>query len=51
MSHANEVVVTVQDAAWYYPKVTTEKAKPIENYIAFCKKTYDPEACSGTYLE
>ena len=27
----------VKDAAWYYPSVTTEKAKPIENWVAFYK--------------
>ncbi|GAA5928978.1 hypothetical protein JCM3775_006699 [Rhodotorula graminis] len=25
----------VKDAAWYYPATTTDKAKPIENYVAF----------------
>ncbi|GAA5915613.1 hypothetical protein JCM8208_001220 [Rhodotorula glutinis] len=36
-SYYNAVVdgKEVKDAAWYYPKTTTEKAKPIENYVAF----------------
>jgi len=28
---------TVSDVAWYYPATTTDKAKPIENYVAFYK--------------
>ncbi|KAF5342641.1 hypothetical protein D9611_001940 [Ephemerocybe angulata] len=28
---------TVTDAAWYYPKTITDRAKPVEGYIAFYK--------------
>ncbi|KAJ3574476.1 hypothetical protein NP233_g1746 [Leucocoprinus birnbaumii] len=28
----------VKDVAWYYPTTITEKAKPIEGYIAFYKR-------------
>ncbi|GAA5849912.1 hypothetical protein JCM9279_002461 [Rhodotorula babjevae] len=36
-SYLNAVVdgKEIKDAAWYYPKTTTEKAKPIENWVAF----------------
>ncbi|KAJ3504640.1 hypothetical protein NLJ89_g7833 [Agrocybe chaxingu] len=28
---------TVKDIAWYYPSTITDKAKPIEGYVAFYK--------------
>ncbi|KAF8158552.1 DUF427-domain-containing protein [Crassisporium funariophilum] len=28
---------TVKDVAWYYPNTISDKAKPIEGYIAFYK--------------
>ncbi|KAK7464664.1 hypothetical protein VKT23_003909 [Stygiomarasmius scandens] len=28
---------TVNDVAWYYPTTITDKAKPIEGYVAFYK--------------
>ncbi|TNY18269.1 hypothetical protein DMC30DRAFT_448978 [Rhodotorula diobovata] len=31
----------VPDAAWYYPKTTTDKAKPIEGWVAFYKNKVD----------
>ncbi|KAF9523892.1 hypothetical protein CPB83DRAFT_647795 [Crepidotus variabilis] len=27
----------IKDVAWYYPHTITDKAKPIENYVAFYK--------------
>ncbi|KAF9071242.1 hypothetical protein BDP27DRAFT_1219526 [Rhodocollybia butyracea] len=30
----------VPDIAWYYPKTITDRAKPIENYVAFDKVCY-----------
>jgi len=28
---------TVPDVAWYYPNTISDRAKPIENYVAFYK--------------
>ncbi|KAJ3862351.1 hypothetical protein EV359DRAFT_45359, partial [Lentinula novae-zelandiae] len=28
---------TVSDVAWYYPNTISDRAKPIENYVAFYK--------------
>ncbi|KAF9479944.1 DUF427-domain-containing protein [Pholiota conissans] len=34
---------TVKDVAWYYPNTITDKAKPIEAYVAFYKNKVDFE--------
>ena len=36
----NEAGKQIKDAAWYYPE-TKEKAKHIENYVAFYKSKVD----------
>lgn len=35
---------TVNDAAWYYPQAF-EKAKHIQDYVAFCEFIHDVEGC------
>jgi len=34
---------TVSDVAWYYPTTITDRAKPIENYVAFYKNKVEFE--------
>ncbi|KAF8968956.1 hypothetical protein BDZ97DRAFT_1915655 [Flammula alnicola] len=37
---------TIQDIAWYYPNTISDKAKPIEGYVAFYKNKVKIESTS-----